>query len=258
MYQYHVSIISHFYFFCNVFWKWVSFLYCSGKSCRLRWRNHLDPGVNRNPFTKEEEERLIAARDVYGAKWATIARLFDGRTDNALKNHWHVLIARKRKEANDQTLRELIKASTSSSHRNTPRHMINFNAAQRARAPVSHSGSFSPVNFGSVPSFLDSFPGKEKSDPFGLLNPPAAAVAGGGGGMMKKGLFHSSSSAFTMFKGSSSSEKKQAQDAELKDDTFYDFLGVGADNEWSVSNIKLPIYVTRLSFSVSPFKPCPN
>ncbi|KAJ1262431.1 hypothetical protein BS78_09G107100 [Paspalum vaginatum] len=71
----------------------------SGKSCRLRWCNQLSPGVERRAFTPEEDALIVAAHAQFGNKWATIARLLHGRTDNSVKNHWNSTLRRQRRAA---------------------------------------------------------------------------------------------------------------------------------------------------------------
>lgn len=44
-----------------------------GKSCRLRWANHLRPNLKKGAFSPEEERLILQLHSKYGNKWARMA-----------------------------------------------------------------------------------------------------------------------------------------------------------------------------------------
>ncbi|OMO83061.1 hypothetical protein CCACVL1_11585 [Corchorus capsularis] len=78
-----------------------------GKSCRLRWANHLRPNLKKGSFSPEEETIIIDLHAKLGNKWARMAaqiHVFDflhmqlpGRTDNEIKNYWNTRMKRRQR-----------------------------------------------------------------------------------------------------------------------------------------------------------------
>ncbi len=69
-----------------------------GKQCRERWINFLDPSINKNPWTEDEDLVLLMKQQKKGKKWAEIAKEMEGRTENQVKNRFNALIKKIREE----------------------------------------------------------------------------------------------------------------------------------------------------------------
>jgi hypothetical protein len=66
----------------------TSLLGRSGKQCRERWTNQLNPTLNRDEWTAQEDAILIAQQKVHGNSWSRIGQFLPRRSSNAIKNRW--------------------------------------------------------------------------------------------------------------------------------------------------------------------------
>lgn len=75
----------------------------SGKQCRERWLNNLCPNLKKSNWSDEEDELIFALYKKYGSAWSKIAKHFNGRTENSIKNRFYSTIRRLALDRSRQT-----------------------------------------------------------------------------------------------------------------------------------------------------------
>lgn len=67
----------------------------TGKQCRERYLNILDPNLRRNNWTEEEDLLILSKYAILGNQWSKISRSLVGRSDNSVKNRYNAITKNK-------------------------------------------------------------------------------------------------------------------------------------------------------------------
>ena len=67
----------------------------TGKQCRERWFNTLNPQIRKGEWTPEEDFIIFESFRIFGSQWTNIAKkLNNGRTENSIKNRFYSTLRR--------------------------------------------------------------------------------------------------------------------------------------------------------------------
>jgi hypothetical protein len=129
-----------------------------GKQCRERWVNSLDPDLVRKPWTAAEDEILIDHQKKWGNKWAQIANLLPGRTDNSVKNRWNSSLKR-RLERIARGQNPVLKRGRKPKRPSAPPDLGEMPKPDFSQLPAANP---TPIQFSPISS---------AESPFGLISP---------------------------------------------------------------------------------------
>jgi hypothetical protein len=82
------------------------------------WANHLNPDLNKNKWTLEEDLKLMELVNLKGMAWSKIAKHFDGRrNEHMVKNRYNSITRLVRKERRSKAEATIIRKVTESLRR---------------------------------------------------------------------------------------------------------------------------------------------
>ncbi len=67
----------------------------NGKQIRDRYNNVLNPNINKNKFTVEEDNLILSLYEKFGTKWSKFISYFKNRTSDMIKNRFHTTLKKK-------------------------------------------------------------------------------------------------------------------------------------------------------------------
>ena len=74
----------------------------SGKQCRERWFNTLDPDIKKGDWQEEEDKTIFRLYRQLGPKWTEMTKFLPGRTDNSIKNRFYSTIRKSKSKGNGE------------------------------------------------------------------------------------------------------------------------------------------------------------
>jgi hypothetical protein len=110
----------------------------SARQCRDRWANYLCPYNKNAAWTEDEDALLVEKVKELGCRWTTIAKSFDGRSENNVKNRWYTHLKPKVEEGvHEQALIPPKRIQFPSIESLTPSLMIRSLIEEDAAIPVA-------------------------------------------------------------------------------------------------------------------------
>ncbi|KAJ3443768.1 myb-like DNA-binding domain containing protein [Anaeramoeba flamelloides] len=117
----------------------------TSKQCRERYKNVLDPKIQKTPWTEEEDEIIIKNYLELGSKWSKIMKHLPGRSDNQIKNRFNCRLKkrlndfRNNKDYQPKAKLKKLNVPTSTTKRSTKEKIKNQKKTKRTSQIITRS-----------------------------------------------------------------------------------------------------------------------